>query len=59
MVASLTCLAGAVNGSLIVNNCGLKYDRDLTKWILGKNGKMIRAFKLTIFAQNFFKSQNR
>lgn len=59
LVASLTCLSGANNGSLIVNNCGLSYDRKLTEWILNKNGKMIRAFKMTIFCQNMFWSQNR
>ena len=49
IIASLTCLSGANNGSLIVNNCGLQYDRELTDWILLKNAKMFQAFKMTIF----------
>ena len=56
LIASITCLSGANNGSLVVNNCGLKYDRKLSEWILDKNGKMVRAFKMTIYCQNFFKS---
>eukprot|EP00347_Sterkiella_histriomuscorum_P016179 403354185 len=58
IVASLTCLSGANNGSLIVNNCGLQYDRELSDWILKKNGRMILAFKMNVFFQNIYQSQN-
>jgi len=48
MIFSLTCLSGANNGSLVVNNCGLHYDRDLADWIIRKNSRMMNAFKLTV-----------
>lgn len=59
IVVSLTSLSGANNGTLIVNHCGMEYDRKLDRWALKKGGKMIWAFKQTIFWQNFFKTQNR
>ena len=49
LIASLTSISGANNGSIVVNNCGLSYDRELAEWILKKNGRMIWAFKMTIF----------
>jgi triacylglycerol esterase/lipase EstA (alpha/beta hydrolase family) len=45
VVASLTSLSGANNGSLIVNHCGMEYDRKQDRWALKKGGKMIWAFK--------------
>jgi hypothetical protein len=56
MVASITSLSGANNGSLIVNKCGMSYFRKKEQWVLKKNGKMIWAFKMTIFFQNIFKT---
>ncbi|CDW85644.1 UNKNOWN [Stylonychia lemnae] len=58
IVASLTCLSGANNGTLVVNNCGLQYDRELSNWVMNKNAVMMRAFKMHVFCQNFFNSQN-
>jgi len=59
LIASITCLSGANNGSLIVNKCGMRYDRPKQRWVLNRNGSMIWAFKMTIFFQNLFFSQNR
>jgi hypothetical protein len=56
LIASITCLAGANNGSLVVNHCGMKYDRNKEQWVLQNDGKMLWAFKMTIFFQNLFKS---
>jgi triacylglycerol esterase/lipase EstA (alpha/beta hydrolase family) len=37
MVASITSLAGANNGSIVVGNCGMSYDRNCSKWVMSKD----------------------
>jgi hypothetical protein len=49
LVASITSLAGAHNGSLVVKNCGVNYDEEIKDYVLSNNGKMVRALKATVF----------
>lgn len=56
---SITSLSGANNGSYIVSNCGAYFNQENWSWEMEEGSKMEKAFKMTIFFQNFFKSQNR
>jgi len=59
MIASITSLSGANNGSYVINNCGVNVHEDTNEWKLDRKAKMVKAFRYTIFCQNLISSQNR
>jgi triacylglycerol esterase/lipase EstA (alpha/beta hydrolase family) len=49
MIASITSISGANNGSYVINNVGCEFNEETHDWKLDKKSKMVRAFRYTIF----------
>ena len=56
LVKSITCFAGAINGSLAPMNHGGQWCPSERKINFNPYSKFINAFKMTIWAQNLFRS---
>lgn len=59
LIASITSLSGAHNGSLVVNNIGMEYSDDVRDWEINTDSFMMKAMRKTVICQNLLFSQNR
>jgi hypothetical protein len=57
-VLSMTCVAGAINGSFAPLNHGGRWDSKTRSTVFNPWSKFITAYKFCIWGQNFAKSQN-
>jgi triacylglycerol esterase/lipase EstA (alpha/beta hydrolase family) len=48
LIASITCISGANNGSNCVENIGMEYKPNLKDWVVGDKSKMMAALKLWV-----------
>lgn len=50
MIASITSIGGANNGSYVIHNAGMSFNEELGDWKFDKNAKMVAGFRCTIVA---------